>query len=212
MPAWASGAWAVGAWAGTAWADAGVTVPDVVGDTQANATAALEGAGFVVSVQEQYSNSVAVGLVIGQQPSGGAEVPAGSVVVIVVSLGDEPVSENKGAGRRKRRKRYLVEIDGQDFEVSSLGEAEALLDRAKEVAAKAIEKASQAPTRIAPGRPGISRPVIRTAAPELRAAIQRASQEIGALYDSARRDLEIAALMAKQIEDEEEEALIRLLM
>lgn len=119
---------------------------------------------------------------------------------------------NTGAGRSRRR-RYLVEIDGQDFEVSGIDEAQALLERAKAVATKAIEKASSAPsTRVARGRPGIPRPVIRTADPELKAVVRQAQFEIAEIYDSAVRDMEIRALLAKREEEDEEEALIRLLM
>lgn len=208
MPAWASGAWATGAWAGTAWAESGITVPDVVGQSQASGTAELEGVGFVVQVATAYSNVVALGDIISQSPAAGAEVPEGSTVIITVSLGPEPVTENKGAGR-KRRRRYVVEIDGQDFEVSSPGEAADLLAKARQFTEQTLEKARSASIQV---RPGIKRPVIRTRDPELKPIVQQARQEITSLYDTAVRDLEIAALMAKQIEDEEEEALIRLLM
>jgi hypothetical protein len=187
-----------------------VEVPDVVGQDQASATTELETALFVVSVQNAYSSTVASGSVISQNPTAGTERPEGSVVFIVVSLGDEPVSTNKGAGKPKRRRKYLVEIDGQDFEVSSPEEAATLLERAKAVTTQKIEEARSegSPTRI---RPGIDRPRIRTADPELREVVTKAREEITALYDEAVRDLEIRALMRKADEDEEE-ALIRLLM
>lgn len=97
---WATGAWAEDAWAGTAWAaqSALVEVPDVSGETQASATATLEGAGFVVSVQEDYSDSVALGSVISQNPVGGSFANSGSTVVIVVSLGVQPVEDAQPTG------------------------------------------------------------------------------------------------------------------
>jgi hypothetical protein len=185
-----------------------VEVPDVVGQTQASGTAELEGVAFVVSVQNAYSGSVAAGDIISQSPTAGTQRPEGSVVFIVVSLGPEPISENKGAGKPKRRRRYVVEIDGRDFEVSGPDEAVALLGRAKEVAAQQIEKALAAPTRISRGIP---RPRIATAAPELKQVVAQARREITSLYDQATRDLEIAALLRKA-DEEEEENLIRLLM
>jgi hypothetical protein len=118
----------------------------------------------------------------------------------------EPESTQKPAGRRRRR--YVVEIDGQDFEVSSPAEAKTLLDRAKAVTEAAIEKARAIPTRV---RPGIDRPRIRTRDPELAPIVSKALIEIGEIYDSAVRDLEIRALM-RRADEEEEEALIRLLM
>ena len=120
----------------------------------------------------------------------------------------EPESTQKPAGRAKRRRRLLVEIDGQDFEVSSADEARVLLAKAKQVAEKAIEKARQAPVRV---DRGIQRPRIATAAPELTQVVAEARREIVSLYDEFSRDMEITALM-RRAEEQEEEELIRLLM
>lgn len=65
-----------------------VTVPDVVGQTQASATTELEGDGFVVAVSTAYSSSVAAGLVISQSPTAGSSASSGSTVTITVSLGE----------------------------------------------------------------------------------------------------------------------------
>jgi beta-lactam-binding protein with PASTA domain len=65
----------------------GVTVPDVVGDDEATGTAALEGAGFVVSSVNANSASVPIGDIISQDPAGGASAPDGSTVTIYVSIG-----------------------------------------------------------------------------------------------------------------------------
>jgi hypothetical protein len=186
-----------------------VTVPDVVGETQLNGTNTLEAALFVVSVQNAYSSTVAQGLIISQDPEGGSDAPEGSVVFIVVSLGDEPVSENKGAGRpKKKRRRLIVEIDGQDFEVSSEDDALALLEQARQLAVVEVEKARAAPVRV---NHGIQRPRIVAKTPELKPVIAKAKREIANLYDDAIRDLEIRALIAKADEDEEE-ALLRFLI
>ena len=64
-----------------------VAVPSVVGDSGSSAEAALTGAGFVVVVSESTSESVAAGLVIAQDPSGGVMAAPGSKVNIVVSTG-----------------------------------------------------------------------------------------------------------------------------
>ena len=69
-----------------------VEVPDVVGETQAAGTLELETALFVVSVSTAYSPSVAVGLIISQDPVGGSFATSGSTVEIVVSLGPAPVT------------------------------------------------------------------------------------------------------------------------
>lgn len=121
----------------------------------------------------------------------------------------EVAVKNTGAGRPKRpRRRLLVEINGQDFEVSGADEARVLLDQARQVAAAAIQKARKASVRV-PG--GVPRPRIVTEAPELKQVVAEARRDIVRLFDGLARDLEIAALMRKQIEDEEDD-LIRLLM
>jgi hypothetical protein len=120
----------------------------------------------------------------------------------------EPEPTQRAAGRRRRKERFFVEIDGQEFEVSSPFEALSLLARAKEMAVAQIEKARASPVRVAHG---IKHPRIRTDAPALRSVVQQARKEITSLYDAAIRDFEIAALM-QAAEDEEEETIIRLLM
>lgn len=119
-----------------------------------------------------------------------------------------PEATQRHAGRSRRR-RLIVEIDGRDFEVSSEAEAIELLSRAKQITQTVVEKARAAPTRI---NRGLQRPRISTKDLELKQAVAQAHREITQLYDDAFRDLEIRALMRKQFEDEEEEALIRLLM
>jgi hypothetical protein len=100
-------------------AEGTVTVPDVVGETQAAGAAELEGAGFAVSVTYEYSDSVPEGEIISQAPTGGAEAASGSTVGIVVSGGVRPAEEESGGSggygfanlyeielqRRRRRKK-----------------------------------------------------------------------------------------------------------
>ena len=62
-------------------------VPDVVGQAEADAIAALEAAGFVVDRQESSDLLVPEGSVISQNPGGGTSAPSGSTVTIVVSTG-----------------------------------------------------------------------------------------------------------------------------
>jgi beta-lactam-binding protein with PASTA domain len=64
------------------------SVPNVVGDTQASATTALNTAGFVVgTVSQQSSGTVASGSVISESPAAGANVANGSPVSLVISSG-----------------------------------------------------------------------------------------------------------------------------
>jgi beta-lactam-binding protein with PASTA domain/lysophospholipase L1-like esterase len=71
-----------------------VNVPNVVGMTQSAATTAISGAGLVVgTVANQYSDAVAAGLVISQNPEADTAVDTGSSVDLVISLG-RPVVPN----------------------------------------------------------------------------------------------------------------------
>lgn len=65
------------------------TVPDVVGETQENATSILEDAGYAVSVSMEPSDTVEEGIVIAQDPDPGAEYESGQTVTILVSEGPE---------------------------------------------------------------------------------------------------------------------------
>ena len=68
-----------------------VATPNVVGDTQAQAGNALDGAELVLgNVTQQASLSVPAGIVIAQQPAGGTVVIVGSGVDLVVSSGPPP--------------------------------------------------------------------------------------------------------------------------
>jgi serine/threonine-protein kinase len=64
-----------------------VAVPRVTRLTEEEARAQLSEAGFEVSVTEDYSEDVALGKVISQDPPRGTELQPGTTVAIVVSLG-----------------------------------------------------------------------------------------------------------------------------
>jgi len=65
-----------------------VGVPNVIGQTQAEAGAAFGNVGLAVgSVAQQCSNTVAAGLIISQNPTTGALMVPGSAVALVVSSG-----------------------------------------------------------------------------------------------------------------------------
>ncbi len=63
------------------------TVPDVTGKTEAAATKKLTEAGFGVKVEEAPSETVEVGYVISQEPTGGVKAAEGTMVTITVSTG-----------------------------------------------------------------------------------------------------------------------------
>ncbi len=64
-----------------------VPVPKVVGLPQDEAMAALQAQGFVVDVQEEFSDKVGRGAVISQTPAKGTDLQPGETVTIVVSKG-----------------------------------------------------------------------------------------------------------------------------
>jgi eukaryotic-like serine/threonine-protein kinase len=74
-----------------------VTVPDVTGQQEENATIVLHGSGFEVSV-ESVENAIPEGEVIEQDPSGDSEAEKGSTVQITVSLGPGTVKVPRVAG------------------------------------------------------------------------------------------------------------------
>lgn len=68
-----------------------VTVPYIVGKTEAEARSAIEAAGFKVGeVGEAYSDTQAKGNIISQSPSSDSKATVGSTVSFVVSLGKKP--------------------------------------------------------------------------------------------------------------------------
>src|SRR6267154_2313512 len=71
-----------------------VTVPNVVGQTQAAATSAITGAGLTLgAVAMQSSSTVPSGSVISESPPGGTKVASGSAVNLVVSSGPSQVAQ-----------------------------------------------------------------------------------------------------------------------
>jgi serine/threonine-protein kinase len=69
-----------------------IEVPDVVNQNRRAARNQLEQLGFVVAVQEEASEDVAVNVVIRQDPAEGAKLAEGSTVTIVVSTGARSVA------------------------------------------------------------------------------------------------------------------------
>ena len=66
-----------------------VAVPDVVGQTEADATAAITGAGLVAGISQAADDTVPAGSVISQDPAAGTTVPTGTTVNVVVSTGPD---------------------------------------------------------------------------------------------------------------------------
>ena len=67
------------------------TVPDLVGQTESEAVADLDAAGFDADVTKAFSDKKA-GIVVAQEPEGGASLKEGSPVALTVSKGSKPVT------------------------------------------------------------------------------------------------------------------------
>lgn len=69
-----------------------VIVPDVSNMTERDATALLNSLGLLVTVNEEFNEDVADGLVIRQDPAPDTEAFSGDTVLLVVSMGPAPVA------------------------------------------------------------------------------------------------------------------------
>ncbi len=70
-----------------------VAVPDVAGQTQADAQTAIIGAGLVVgAVTQEFSDTAPAGLVFSQSPLAGTPVDPGTAVALIVSRGPQNVA------------------------------------------------------------------------------------------------------------------------
>ncbi|MFI1863506.1 Stk1 family PASTA domain-containing Ser/Thr kinase [Streptomyces jumonjinensis] len=95
-----------------------VKVPDVTGDPVAEATAALEGAGFTVEIASGQVNSVQkAGSVARQSAPGGAKLASGDTVTLTVSKGPRQVSVPDVTGRSADDARSELESAGFEVEV-----------------------------------------------------------------------------------------------
>jgi serine/threonine-protein kinase len=75
-----------------------VPVPDVANTPAADGQAALEAAGFVVTVTRAFDENVPKDIVLGTDPAGGGQAPPESTVTLVVSDGPAPVAVPDVAG------------------------------------------------------------------------------------------------------------------
>ena len=188
-----------------------VTVPDVVGQTQAAGTATLEGLLFVVAVETAYSSSVPAGTIISQSPVGGTDAIQGSTVTIVVSLGEAATQGSGGIWyefervrartrkrkqdeeERKERARKLASVDREIAEIiyadEAKKEAAADLKRVQELADKYAGSAM---------REGIPRnvasAVLKAQEERTRNALEQMQREIQRMLDDEEQE-QIALLL-----------------
>jgi beta-lactam-binding protein with PASTA domain len=100
-----------------------VAVPDVVGQTEADATAAITGAGLVPVPSQAPDATIPVGSVVSQDPAAGTMVAASSSVAIVVSTGASTVPVPDVVGQPEGDAQATLE--GEGFAVTSTEQSSA---------------------------------------------------------------------------------------
>ena len=128
----------------------------------------------------------------------------------------EPEAQQTPAGKKKPSRKYVIEIDGQEFIVDSAQQAQALLDRATALAKKAAEAATeQLVTKATPKaiRLGKVKPVTLKAPKldgpdEFVEKLRAARTEIRRIYLDAAVIAELRILMALEAEQDDEEAIL----
>jgi beta-lactam-binding protein with PASTA domain len=164
-----------------------IPVPDVVGQTEADATSAITGAGLVAASSEAADDTVPAGSVVSQDPAAGTEVDTGSTVNIVVSTGSGTVPVPDVAG--KSAADAQTELEAAGFTVTS--EEQSSMDVE---AGLVIETNPSAGTEVAAGT-------------EVKMIVSSGAGEIivpdivGMTQDEATKAVEDAGLTIKFVED-----------
>ncbi len=99
-----------------------VPVPDVYNVTKELAVSMLEGANFVVTVKEEYHDTVEAGRVYDVSPAIGVELSEGEEITLFVSRGIEPaeLSVVPNVAGKRQIEAALVEIEEAGYTVTSI--------------------------------------------------------------------------------------------
>ncbi len=126
----------------------------------------------------------------------------------------------RAGGRRKKRARYVVEVDGQFIEVSNVVEAEAVLQQVRDIAEDSAQR--DVKSAVVPKPPKIAVRTIsgaKTTSVTLQREVKRTQTVVNQAYirraNDIKQDIEISKLMILAIEKEEaddESAIIALLL
>jgi serine/threonine-protein kinase len=99
-----------------------VSLPDVTGQSEASARDALRQAGLTnVSVQQQASDDVPSGSVIGSDPGPGSEVTRNQTITLIVSSGVEQVTVPGVQGLSEENAKSALESSGFSVQVTDQG-------------------------------------------------------------------------------------------
>lgn len=147
--------------------------------------------------------------------AGASNLDAGTFTVT-----DDVGGAKGGRVRKKGRRRYVVEVDGEYFEVPTIAAAEAVLLKVRESAQEAALRDVQ--TEIVPKPPRIRIKTLRgapTTSKALQKAVRQTQQAVTRAYSrqaekikqARARDMEIATLLQRKIKQEDEDELLLLL-
>jgi hypothetical protein len=146
---------------------------------------------------------------------------ANGVVALIEAISAASRDTGAGKSRKPRKRKYQVEINGEVYDVSSVSEAEQVLEKVKkeaeDTAVLAIDRAKKAlrrPVRqiVKDAKKALVVPEI-TASPSLEGFVNQIVGQIQATYESTIRSIEIAALLRKrdrEIEEDDEDILMLL--
>jgi eukaryotic-like serine/threonine-protein kinase len=118
-------------------------VPSTAGQTQEEATEALEDAGFQVSVERINSENVESGLVINSEPGGGNTATKGSTVVLFVSRGPKLVKVPVLVGSQREAAVQRLRSNGLEASISE--------EESPEPKGRVIQQSPDAGSRVEPG-------------------------------------------------------------
>jgi beta-lactam-binding protein with PASTA domain len=107
-----------------------VTVPEVTDMSERDAITELTRLGLLFNVDEEFSDSVARGIVIRQDPAGGTEATVGDTVLLVVSLGPEPVEVPDLSNMTEQEARQALE--GRNLVINVANSTQPVADPAQD--------------------------------------------------------------------------------
>ncbi len=120
-------------------------------------------------------------------------------------------------GRKRRLKRYVVEVDGELFDVENISQAQSILQRVRDLAEESAERDVRTEITLKPPRIKVVTVTGKaTTSKILQREVKRTQQVVRKAYNEAARRLsvnrEISNLILKSIEREDDLAAIMLLL
>lgn len=133
------------------------------------------------------------------------------------ALSDGTVQPKSTGGRSGKRKRYVVEVEGEFFEVASVQAAQEVLQQLRDIAEESAKK--DVTSAVTPKPPRVSIKTGKgkaTQSAPLKKAVKQTQKKINRAYVQAarakQRDTEIAQLITRKLRDEQEEEEAKLLL